>query len=457
MLSQQGRLHGYLMLAQLAFAGFEILSRIALATGTHPLAFTFYRNCVASLVLGVVAAWTESEHKRPQLGTLLYLFGLGFLGVTVNQVCYLAGLKYTSAIFASAMRNSTPVFTFVIAALWRLEKVDLKRRDGQLKIFGSLLGLCGSLILSIYRGPVVIKSNISISSTAGTTRSHIKADARKTLHLLWFSVSMLSWQIGAFFLTLACIAFGGFLILQAPVLDRYPSPVSFAAFTCLSSVIQTPLLGAFSKWNNWKITSTSEALAILYAGVIGSALVSSIQSWGVLTQGPVIVAAYQPLETIFTALFSMVFLKEDLQLGSIIGGSVVIVGLYALIWGQSQEQLLDEAAAHQLPETVLGLNIIPQSLLQYPLRRFSCDLETRRDEHRADDAQAVHRRHSLAALTNDNAGAQGPLRRMSSTFRSLLREFERGPNPNDLENQQLLRETTDSASVVDTQTQRVTL
>ncbi|XP_024533293.1 WAT1-related protein At3g18200 isoform X2 [Selaginella moellendorffii] len=442
MLSQQGRLHGYLMLAQLAFAGFEILSRIALATGTHPLAFTFYRNCVASLVLGVVAAWTESEHKRPQLGTLLYLFGLGFLGVTVNQVCYLAGLKYTSAIFASAMRNSTPVFTFVIAALWRLEKVDLKRRDGQLKIFGSLLGLCGSLILSIYRGPVVIKSNISISSTAGTTRSHIKADARKTLHLLWFSVSMLSWQIGAFFLTLACIAFGGFLILQAPVLD---------------SVIQTPLLGAFSKWNNWKITSTSEALAILYAGVIGSALVSSIQSWGVLTQGPVIVAAYQPLETIFTALFSMVFLKEDLQLGSIIGGSVVIVGLYALIWGQSQEQLLDEAAAHQLPETVLGLNIIPQSLLQYPLRRFSCDLETRRDEHRADDAQAVHRRHSLAALTNDNAGAQGPLRRMSSTFRSLLREFERGPNPNDLENQQLLRETTDSASVVDTQTQRVTL
>ncbi|EFJ14641.1 hypothetical protein SELMODRAFT_45974, partial [Selaginella moellendorffii] len=335
MLSQQGRLHGYLMLAQLAFAGFEILSRIALATGTHPLAFTFYRNCVASLVLGAVAAWTESEHKRPQLGTLLYLFGLGFLGVTVNQVCYLAGLKYTSAIFASAMRNSTPVFTFVIAALWRLEKVDLKRRDGQLKIFGSLLGLCGSLILSIYRGPVVIKSNISISSTAGTT-----------------GVSMLSWQIGAFFLTLACIAFGGFLILQAPVLDRYPSPVSFAAFTCLSSAIQTPLLGAFYKWNNWKITSTSEALAILYAGVIGSALVSSIQSWGVLTQGPVIVAAYQPLETIFTALFSMVFLKEDLQLGSIIGGSVVIVGLYALIWGQSQEQLLDEAAAHQLPETV---------------------------------------------------------------------------------------------------------
>ncbi|EFJ26304.1 hypothetical protein SELMODRAFT_56042, partial [Selaginella moellendorffii] len=332
MLSQQGRLHGYLMLAQLAFAGFEILSRIALATGTHPLAFTFYRNCVASLVLGVVAAWTESHdtvirirvHHWPLVSS-----------VTVNQVCYLAGLKYTSAIFASAMRNSTPVFTFVIAALWRLEKVDLKRRDGQLKIFGSLLGLCGSLILSIYRGPVVIKSNISISSTAGTT-----------------SVSMLSWQIGAFFLTLACIAFGGFLILQAPVLDRYPSPVSFAAFTCLSSVIQTPLLGAFSKWNNWKITSTSEALAILYAGVIGSALVSSIQSWGVLTQGPVIVAAYQPLETIFTALFSMVFLKEDLQLGSIIGGSVVIVGLYALIWGQSQEQLLDEAAAHQLPETV---------------------------------------------------------------------------------------------------------
>ncbi|KAJ7516227.1 hypothetical protein O6H91_22G048200 [Diphasiastrum complanatum] len=102
--------------------------------------------------------------QRPRLTfhIVCLFFILGFIGVTVNQLCYLEGLRYTSPIFASAMRNTTPVFTFIIAVLCRMEKLRIRKLDGQAKVVGTALAICGSVVLSIYRGPAVLKSKITI-------------------------------------------------------------------------------------------------------------------------------------------------------------------------------------------------------------------------------------------------------------------------------------------------------
>ncbi|EFJ16729.1 hypothetical protein SELMODRAFT_55807, partial [Selaginella moellendorffii] len=149
-----------------------------------------------------------------------------------------------------------------------------------------------------------------------------------------------SWHLGAIFLLLSGLSFALFLILQAPVLKSFPAPVTFASMSCLSSVIQLPIVGeAFEpQWNLWTNIKLGEALSIVYAGVIGSGIVSGIQSWAVKEGGPVVVAAYQPLETIITACLSYFFLKESLRLGTLVGGLTIISGLYLLIWGQRKER-----------------------------------------------------------------------------------------------------------------------
>ncbi|KAJ7523657.1 hypothetical protein O6H91_18G057300 [Diphasiastrum complanatum] len=148
-----------------------------------------------------------------------------------------------------------------------------------------------------------------------------------------------SWYLGTLCIMVACVAFASFLILQTPVMEKYPAPISFIALACFSSVTQLPILGAIyeRRASSWKLLKIREISSVLYAGIIASALVSAILSWGVYEAGPVLVAAYQPLETVITALFGYIFLKETLPLASILGGVVVVIGLYLLIWGQERE------------------------------------------------------------------------------------------------------------------------
>ncbi|KAJ7566684.1 hypothetical protein O6H91_02G114500 [Diphasiastrum complanatum] len=316
-LSERCILHTALASAQLAFAGFEILSRVAILKGVGGIAFSFYRNCIATVLLGVLGLVLEKKKRQVlTFRTSCTIFFCGFVGVTINQVCYLRGLKYTSAIFASAMRNMTPVFTFIIAVLCRLESISIQRFYGQAKVFGCSFAIGGSILLSVYRGPIIFRSKLSIWHVH--TQHSILNDSMEKL--TWFGfvhIQMESWKLGAIFLVVSCTAFAVFLNMQVPVLKRYPAPISFAAFACLSSVLQLAVLGAIfePQRSDWAPLSESEIWSTIYAGIIASGFVSGIQSWGVHKGGPVIVAAYQPLETVATAFLSYVFLKETLYLG----------------------------------------------------------------------------------------------------------------------------------------------
>ncbi|KAJ7566218.1 hypothetical protein O6H91_02G092800 [Diphasiastrum complanatum] len=368
-MSRRCNLHSTLILAQFAFAGFEILSRVALLKGAGQIVFSFYRNCIASLLLGLVGFIIEKK-KRPALTfvTLCKFFFLGFIGVTINQVCYLVGLRYTSAIFASAMRNTIPVITFILAVLCGMEKLSLRRLHGQTKVVGCTLAICGSVLLSIYKGPAVLKSKLSIIPGQHIqSQDLISINTKRTIRIFWMiSIKIESWQLGSIFIIVSCLAFAVFLILQTPTLKKYPAPISFAAFACFSSVLQLPVLAMIfePQRSRWRPASVSEVTSIIYAGVIASGLVSGIQAWGVHEGGPVIVAAYQPLETVVTAILSFMLLKESLHLGSVIGGFLVISGLYLLIWGQEKErhELVSSSKVSddpQLPFTVLPSNLIP--------------------------------------------------------------------------------------------------
>ncbi|XP_024527984.1 WAT1-related protein At3g53210 [Selaginella moellendorffii] len=352
------RLHFALIAVQAAFSGFEILSRLALDRGAGKFSFSFYRNCVAFVVLAIASLLLERKKLVPlTLAAGLKVFMLGLIGVTINQLLYLTGLSYTSAVFASALRNCIPVFTFLLALVSRKEKLNLRTRHGQAKLLGCSLGVCGSVLLSVYRGPVLIRSSLSLFHVDGS--QHFRAiDVTKKQYiqfLKFIRVEMASWTLGAVCLIGSCLSFSSFLILQVSVLAKNPAPITFASFCCLSSLVQFPLLALVFEpehWSSWKRISSSEALSIGYAGAIASGFVSAVQSWGVHRGGPVVVAAYQPLETVITAFLGLIFLRESLHLGSLIGALVVVTGLYLLIWGQEKEHQLVASDQSNLPFSI---------------------------------------------------------------------------------------------------------
>ncbi|KAH7316079.1 hypothetical protein KP509_21G077800 [Ceratopteris richardii] len=138
----------------------------------------------------------------------------------------------------------------------------------------------------------------------------------------------------------------------SPVIKQYPARLSVTAFTSFFGTLQLLVLALCIDRNpsKWIWTEAREVLSVLYAGLVVSGLVFSLQMWCVQKGGAVITALYQPVQTIITAVLTFLFVREDFFLGSLIGGLLIIGGLYVVIWGQAKER---KPAASSLPTSIV--------------------------------------------------------------------------------------------------------
>ncbi|GLT85036.1 hypothetical protein SLE2022_032380 [Rubroshorea leprosula] len=64
-------------------------------------------------------------------------------------------MKYTSATLASATVNAVTAITFVLALIFRLEKVDVKKLHSVAKVIGTVITGMGAMVMTLYTGPAV--------------------------------------------------------------------------------------------------------------------------------------------------------------------------------------------------------------------------------------------------------------------------------------------------------------
>ncbi|XP_016467683.1 WAT1-related protein At3g18200 isoform X2 [Nicotiana tabacum] len=309
-------------------AGLHIVSRIALNIGVSKIVFILYRNITALLVLGPFAYFLEKKDRPPLTFSLLVqFFFLGLIGVTANQSLYILGLYYTSPTYASAMQNSVPAITFVMASVLRLEEVHIKRRDGMAKILGTIASIGGATIITLYKGPPLLGG--SGFSTDITTSPE----------------KMLNRTLGCVYFIVQCLSYAGYMVLQLLVVTAFTE--------------RDP--------RNWRIQSGKEVLTILYVGIIFSGVVYSLVTWCIQKGGPVLTATFQPLQTVVVAVLAFVFLGNRLYSGGVFGGILIAAGVYLVLWGKNEEEkianqdkegatlrkhLLDQENTEECPVTV---------------------------------------------------------------------------------------------------------
>jgi len=324
---EKAQLHVAMLALQFGYAGFHVVSRLALNMGISKLVFPVYRNIIALCLLVPFAYFLEKKDRpRLTLSFAVQFFLLALCGITANQGFYLLGLDNTSPTFASAIQNSVPAITFAMAAALRIEKVRLDRRDGVAKVLGTLACVAGASVITLYKGPTIFGG-----PEAALGLLDDKAAAPNDLK---------NWTLGCVYLIGHCLSWSGWLVLQAPVLKKYPARLSVTSYTCFFGVIQFLIIAAFMERDAdaWKFHSGSELFTILYAGFIASGVAFAVQIWCIDRGGPVFVAVYQPVQTLVVAIMASLTLGEKFYLGGIIGAVLIIAGLYLVLWGKSQER-----------------------------------------------------------------------------------------------------------------------
>ncbi|EEF52654.1 protein WALLS ARE THIN 1 [Ricinus communis] len=322
------QLHMAMLTLQFGYAGFHVVSRAALNMGISKLVFPVYRNIIALLLLLPFAYFLEKK-ERPAitLNFIIQFFLLALIGITANQGFYLLGLDNTSPTFASAIQNSVPAITFLMAALLRIEKVRLDRKDGIAKVIGTICCVAGASVITLYKGPVVYSPVPPLNKPTPMFVS--LGDARGK-----------NWTLGCIYLIGHCLSWSGWLVLQAPVLKKYPARLSVTSYTCFFGLIQFLIIAAIFERDTqaWMFHSGGELFTILYAGVVASGIAFAVQIWCIDRGGPVFVAVYQPVQTLVVAIMASIALGEEFYLGGMIGAVLIIIGLYLVLWGKSEEK-----------------------------------------------------------------------------------------------------------------------
>ncbi|KAG4147657.1 hypothetical protein ERO13_D05G236600v2 [Gossypium hirsutum] len=310
---------------QFGFAGMYVITMVSLQHGMNHYVLAVYRHLVATIVIAPFALVLERK-IRPKLTLpiLLRILVLGFLEPVVDQNLYYLGMKYTTATLASATVNVIPAITFVMALIFRLEKVKLKKVHSIAKIIGTVIMVPGAIIMTMYKGPAINFIKLQGGSNDGATN---EAEAKH-------------WVAGTLMLLGRCWGWSGFYILQSFTLKMYPAELSLTALICFVGTIGGAAVSFVMErdMHAWKIGCDSSLLAAVYSGVVCSGIAYYAQGVVIREQGPVFVTAFSPLCMIITAALGSFILAEKVHLGSIIGTVIIIFGLYTVLWGKSKDQ-----------------------------------------------------------------------------------------------------------------------
>ncbi|KAL5659080.1 hypothetical protein ACJX0J_032243, partial [Zea mays] len=310
-MSGGAKAYAAVVLIRIMYSGMHVMSKVALDQGMNPLVFLFYRHTTAALVLIPVTFVVERRKAKPvtfKIGWKMFIHAL--YGVTACGDLFNLGLNYTSATSSSALYNVQPVVTFILAVIFGMETLKLTRFHGKVKFAGILFCVAGVTILAFYEGPMFRSFNHHHlfqnggggggSSAAGAGDTHSKKQ----------------WVLGIFLMTLSNVLAGLWTVLQGPLIEDTSKlmnttlQISWASLQAF--LVAVAVERDFSKWRlGWNVGLA----AIIYSGVIVTALSYYMQMWTIAKRGPVFLAMSMPLTFVFTIVISSFVIGDAVSLG----------------------------------------------------------------------------------------------------------------------------------------------
>ncbi|KAK4846220.1 hypothetical protein QYF36_014471 [Acer negundo] len=336
--------------------GLNTLYKAATLRGMSYHVFVVYAYAIAALVLLPAPSFSQRSRVLPPLNfSILSKIGLlGLIGSSSMMMGY-TGINYSSPTLASAISNLTPAFTFILAILFRMEKVSSRKRSSQAKVLGTIVSIGGAFVVTLYKGPpiFIVSSSPSISFDQPLNSSDSN-----------------NWVIGGVFLTAEYILLPLWYIVQAKIMKEYPAELTVVFFYNLCVSFIAAIVGIITERdsNAWRVRSNIALASILCSGLFGSCLNNVVHAWALHKKGPVYVAMFKPLSIAIAVAMGVMFLGDTLYLGSVIGAIIISLGFYTVMWGKAKEEIAEdnEVGSAQTPATIC-VTQKPREVEYFPL------------------------------------------------------------------------------------------
>lgn len=267
--------------------------------GTNPVAvkyavsaipavpFVALRFTVAGLLLLGAAHFFSRSGARFERKDLLAIVGVGAVGVGATNVLFTVGVSLTSASDTALLYAIVPVWGMILGSVLGLEKPTSR----------GILGV-GIAFLGI---GVIVYGGLGGSDSS---------------------------LVGNLLVLGATVCWGSYTVLSLPLLKKYP-PLVVAAYTMLfGGLAALPFASPSFLSVGWNTISAGVWAAVAYSTILVAAFGFFAWQRGASALGANKVLVYQYLITFVGVVSGVVLLGEGLGAEKIVGGAVVLFGVY---------------------------------------------------------------------------------------------------------------------------------
>ncbi|XP_027351463.1 WAT1-related protein At3g28050-like [Abrus precatorius] len=316
------------------------LFKAATLRGMSYHVFVVYAYAVAAIVLLPAPFISKRSRVLPPLSfPILRKIGLlGLIGCS-SQIMGYTGINFSSPTLSSAISNLVPAFTFLLAIIFRMEKVVVRNVSSQAKVLGTIISITGAFVVTLYMGPPIIIAHTPSLSVHQPTHTLNSVDR--------------NWAIGGLLLTAEYILVPLWYIVQVQIMKVYPDELTVVFFYNLCVSMMAAIVGIFTETNAnaWKIRPDAALASIVCSGIFGSFVNNAVHTWVLRIKGPVYVAMFKPLSIAIAVALGVMFLGDTLHLGSLVGATIISIGFYTVMWGKAKEEVDEDVTGQESPTT----------------------------------------------------------------------------------------------------------
>jgi len=251
-----------------------------------PITVGALRFLIATILLGGIVLSVSRHRVIPEKNDLKSMALCGFLGVTLYFSMENIGIRLTSASNAALIVASYPAITAF------LERIIYKISISKYQLFGIITAIVGVSILT--------NSNENPSNH----------------NEIWGDIILITtgfvWAIYTF--------------TTRKLVNKYSTITSTFYQTLFGTLFFIPL--AFFEIDKWNIPTLHSIIYLFYLAIFCSVIAFVLYNFGLKKLSSSITVSLMNLVPVFGVIFSIIVLNESIGIKQLIGGLIIIVGVF---------------------------------------------------------------------------------------------------------------------------------